>query len=324
MSAANTFRQGTSLYSFQSEYLRFQLSFEDCMQLASQLGDRGVEIVGPMHVRTWPEVSNEFERQFKSGCHRFNLTPTAFAAYGDDPVFDNSDEVFDFYLLQMKGASRLGFPLMRGPSGDYAMIDRLLPYAEKLNVKMIFEIHAPMALGKDPATIELVEWVRKKSSGFLGFNPDGGSFTNKISSFVKKMAAGYGVPDAIINRCIELYDSKVPRDKAIEEAKKMSSDQIAVWAVNTFYGQAPASDPEELKKIIPYVLHFHGKFWTWEIGQEPAIPYEQIIRALVEGGWSAGWLSTEFEAGGPETDSFEVVKGFQEMVRGFVAKYSRS
>ena len=324
MSAANTFRQGTSLYCFSSEYCRFQLSFEDCMQLASTLGDRGVEIVGPMHIRSWPEVSNEFERQFKSSCHRFSLTPTAFAAYGDDPVLKNFDEVFEFYLLQMKGASRLGFPLMRGPSGDYEMIEKLLPYAEKLNVKMIFEIHAPMALGKDPATMELVEFVKKKSSAFLGFNPDGGSFSNKITDRLKRAAQRYGVSDTIINRCVALYDAKIPLPKALEEAKKMGADETAIWAVNMFYGQAPASDPEELKKIMPYILHFHGKFWTWENGQEPSIPYEQIVRALVEGGWTAGWLSTEFEGGRPEVDSYEVVKGFQEMVRGYIAKYAKA
>ena len=324
MSAANTFRQGTSLYCFQSEYLRFQLSFEDCMQLASQLGDKGVEIVGPMHVRTWPEVSNEFERQFKSSCQRFGLTPTHFAAYGDDPVLKNEDEVFDYYITQMKGASRLGFPLMRGPSDNKPMVERLLPYCEKLNVKLVFEIHAPMALGKDPATIDLAEWVKQKSSPYLGFNPDGGSFTNKITDRLKRSAQRYGVPDAIIKRCIEMYDSKMPVDKALEEAKTMGADQTAIWAVNMFYGQAPASDPEELKKIMPYIFHFHGKFWTWENGQEPAIPYEQIVRALVEGGWANGYLSTEFEAGGPETDSFEVVKGFQEMVRGYVVKYSKT
>lgn len=324
MSAANAFRQGTSLYCFQSEYLRFQLSFEDCMQLASQLGDKGVEIVGPMHVRTWPEVSNEFERQFKSSCYRYGLTPTLFAAYGDDPVLNNEDEVFDYYLTQMKGANRLGFPLMRGPSDNKPMVEKLLPYCEKLNVKLAFEIHAPMALGKDPATVELVEWVKQKSSPYLGFNPDGGSFTNKISSFLLRMAQRYGVPDDIVKNCIELYDSKIPVDKAREEAKKMGANETALWAVNTFYAQAPGTDPEELKKIIPHILHFHGKFWTWENGQEPAIPYEQIVRALVEGGWANGYLSTEFEAGGPETDSFEVVKGFQEMVRGYVAKYSKT
>jgi sugar phosphate isomerase/epimerase len=324
MSAANIFRQGASLYCFSSEYCRFQLSFEDCMQLCGQLGDRGVEIVGPMHLRTWPELSNEFERQFKSGCQRYGLTPTAYAAYGDDPVLKNEDEVFEYYMLQMKAANRLGFPLMRGPSENKPMVERLLPYCEKLNVKLIFEIHAPMALGKDPATIELVEWVQKKSSAYLGFNPDGGSFTNKITDRLKRSAQRYGVPDAIITKCIELYDSKMPVDKALEEAKKMGADQTAIWAVNMFYGQAPASDPEELKKIMPYIFHFHGKFWTWENGQEPSIPYEQIVKSLVEGGWSNGWLSTEYEGGRPEVDSFEVTKGFLEMVRGYIAKYAKA
>jgi hypothetical protein len=52
------------------------------MEKAGQLGG-GVEIVGPSHIRSFPEVSEEFERSFKSSVDRYGLTPTSYGSYAD-------------------------------------------------------------------------------------------------------------------------------------------------------------------------------------------------------------------------------------------------
>jgi sugar phosphate isomerase/epimerase len=324
MATAKTIRQGVTLYSFSSEYRTFQYSFEDCMQLASQLGGGGVEIVGPMHRGAFPEATDEFERTFKSAVARYNLTPTSYGSYADSASYKSADDLFEFALLQLKSTFKLGIPIIRMNVGDD--IDRLLPYAEKYKVRMAIEIHAPMAMGKDPNTVKVIENVVKKSSPYLGVMPDGGTFANKIPRVANRYASLVGVPDPLIKRCVEWYEAKVPLDKAVEEAKKDKDAATAVWAVRLMYNQAPAGDPEELRKIMPYVIHFHGKFWDLENGQEPCIPYEQVIRALVEGGF-AGWLSAEYEGhlfNKLGMDSFDILKQYQAMVQNLAAKYSKA
>ena len=79
---SETFRVGVTLHSFTNEYCSFQWSFEDMMQKASLLGG-GVEIVGPAHHRGFPEVTDEFERTFKSSIERNGLTPTSYGSYAD-------------------------------------------------------------------------------------------------------------------------------------------------------------------------------------------------------------------------------------------------
>ena len=64
MTARPVFHVGISFHSFATKYLTYQYSFEDMMEKAAQLGG-GVEIVGPSHIRSFPEVSDEFERSFR-------------------------------------------------------------------------------------------------------------------------------------------------------------------------------------------------------------------------------------------------------------------
>ncbi len=78
----------------------------------------------------------------------------------------------------------------------------------------------------------------------------------------------------------------------------------------------PPSDSKRLTGIKPHIMHLHGKFHWIENGQVPHVPFEEIMRVLVQGGFR-GWMPTEFEGGrlGAYPDSFEVVRAHEE-VRG--------
>ncbi len=70
---------------------------------------------------------------------------------------------------------------------------------------------------------------------------------------------------------------------------------------------------------MPYIIHTHGKFFSMVNGDEPDVRYEEFVRALITGGYR-GWMSSEYE--GPDTDSFEIVKAHQAMVKRYIAKYA--
>ena len=102
MRSKSPFRAGVTFHSFAKEYLAFQWSFEDMMQMASELGG-GVEIVGPSHHRGFPEVTDEFESSFKSALERYQLTPTCYGSYADPFMLPDRnltpDELVDHFGL---------------------------------------------------------------------------------------------------------------------------------------------------------------------------------------------------------------------------------
>jgi sugar phosphate isomerase/epimerase len=323
MTTTGSFPIGITLYCFTSEYLSFQYSFDDCMQLASLVGDRGVEIVGPQH-RGWPRVSNEFERTFKSGVERYGLIPTSYSGYGDEVYNTDPNDLLEYVLLQVKGAHKLGFPMVRfGPGAD-PVIERALPLAEKLNIKIAYEIHVQDRIGPfNERTEAYVRHIQKLNTPFLGLYPDGGIFINKISQRHIDRAKRSGMPENIVNKTLELYNAKASEAQLIEEVKSLGGDaQMADMAVN-IWRENPRSDPKAMLELMPYMRHFHGKFWTWENGCEPTIPYDEVVQVLVEGGFKE-WMSIEFEGHSPSVDTFSVVKGFEGMVKGYRDKYLKA
>jgi sugar phosphate isomerase/epimerase len=140
---------GVTLHSFTPEYITYKWSLEDMLQLVSVLGG-GVEIVGPAHQRGYPYLTNEFERIFKSSVERWGLTPTSYGTYADPFMLKdrdlNADEMVDYMVPQLKSAAQLGFSIARLQYFSYTVIERLLPWAEKLNLKMGYELHVPLMI----------------------------------------------------------------------------------------------------------------------------------------------------------------------------------
>src|SRR5512135_3077049 len=178
MAAKPVFHVGVTFHSFAREYLSFVYSFEDMMEKASLLGG-GVEIVGPSHHRGFPYVTDEFERSFKSSLERYELVPTCYGSYADPFMLPDRnltpDELYEYTVLQLKGAAKLGFPVVRLQHFASDIAERLIPWAEKLNLKMGYELHTPLMI-ESARTQELLAQIRQISSERLGVIPDCGIF----------------------------------------------------------------------------------------------------------------------------------------------------
>lgn len=280
---ADTLRVGTTLYSFQLEYLTYQWSFEDCMQLAAHTGgDKGVEIVGVMHHRCWPGLSREFERVFKSSLERWELTPTHYGAYAEMTIYPNLDDRYDLHVMQLQTAHRLGFPVIRFQTpGTDPLLERLIPVAKKLNVKMAIEIHTPLMF-ENPACEKLVELIKKISSEWVGLMPDTGIFEDM-------------------------------------DAVRRAQGRVAGGGQQEY----PPSDPARLADIMPYIMGLHGKFHRIVNGEIPEVPFDGIVRTLVKGGFKGWMSTEfEGGVLGDYPNSFEVVKAHQALIKRLIAKYA--
>lgn len=142
------FKLGVTLYSFNVEYYLYRNTIDELMEKISLLGpNQGVEIVAPQFIRGFPELPKEFEFRFKRLAERYGLVPTSYGAYGDPQRFTGREmtheEKSDYLKTQIRSAAKLGFPIIRVQFTE-PVFTELVAYAEKMNVKMGIEIHAPM------------------------------------------------------------------------------------------------------------------------------------------------------------------------------------
>ena len=320
MTARRPFKIGVSLHSFTNEYCSFKWSFEDMMQVSALLGG-GVEIVGPAHHRGFPEVTVEFERLFKSAVQRYGLTPTSYGSYADPFMLPDRDltpdEIFAYTVPQIVGAARLGFPVVRLQHFASVAVERLLPYAEKYNVKMGYELHTPLMI-ESPRTQELLGQIQRLSSEHLGLIPDCGIFARSISKRHLDDGKKAGVPQHMMDKVQELWAQKITIEPTLEIMRSMGAEEQTLTWIGMIWDTFGFSDPADLVHILPYVIHFHGKFFHIVDGDEPDLRYEEVVQVLLENGYQ-GWMSSEYE--GDAEDSFAVVSAHQAMVRRYIRRY---
>jgi hypothetical protein len=323
---SNAFQLGITLYSFNEEFYHYKYSFQNCMEKAGALGPgTGVELVGPQMIDSWPEVSEEFERTFKSLVERYDLRPTAYGGYQDPRRVAgrvlSDDENAEYLRLQVRGAKKLGFPILRLQLWPSLLTgsgrSNILSYAEKLGVKIGHEIHAPQSFS-NPDIKELFEAVHKINSPYLGIVPDCGIFSRACARPYLDKFAKMGVPTNIRDCIVELWRQRKSGEDLMAEAKALGGDDMAImmaFEASIYFGH---EDPKSLMEIMPHIIHVHGKFFGIDpkTGEEPAVRYPEIVSILKAGGFK-GHMSSEYEghhwlAGG---DAYWQVKAHQAMVR---------
>jgi sugar phosphate isomerase/epimerase len=320
MTAKNTFRVGVTFHSFTHEYTSYKWSFEDMMVKASLLG-KGVEIVGPSHHRGFPEVTDEFERIFKSSVERNELIPTCYGTYADPFMLPDRnltpDEIFEYTIPQLEGTAKLGFPIARLQYFTYEIAERLLPYAEKLKVKMGYELHTPLMI-ESSETQKLLSQVKYLSSEYLGIIPDCGIFGRAITSRNVRQGKAAGVPEEIIEKAKELWKQRIAVEPALEILQEMGADKAAITWAGFVWDTCGYSDPRDMADFKDYLFHIHGKYFSIVDGGEPDLRYEEVVKTLLDVGYT-GWMSSEYE--GEPTDSFAIVQEHQAMIQRYIQKH---
>jgi len=322
MTTKTPFKVGISLHSFAKEFVHFKWSFDDMMHKASLLGG-GVEIVGPTHQRGFPELTPEFERMFKSAVERYGLTPTSYGSYADPFMLPDRnltpDELYEYTVPQIKGAAKLGFPVVRLQYFTAVTIEKLIPVAEKYNVKMGYELHTPMMI-EAPKTQELVAQIRRIGSEALGLIPDCGIFARSVSKKHIARVRQAGVAEQAIQRALGLWAEKKLEEEIVEIMRSEGVDEKTLAPLGSLLGSFGFSEPSALADIKEHIIHMHGKFFEMVDGEEPDIRYEEVVKALLDIGYT-GWISSEYE-GMPADNVFEVVQEQQEMIKKYIRKYA--
>lgn len=291
---------GTTLYSFTPEFHAYKYTFPELVRTVADAGiGPALEFVGFQSIKGFPAVSDEFSRTFRGLIDETGLVPSCLAINVDlgrrRDRFLTDDEMVEFMTVQIEAARELGFPVARVQNlASPDVMERLAPVAEKNDVKLGMELHAPSTVRAGWAAT-LLERYEKVGSPYLGFIPDFGASTRTLAPSLFEEFTARGVSQQVQDEVRETYAQGKLIYPLIEGFSKRGEPAAArVFATGaSLFGHM---DVEEWRDIVPWTVHIHGKFYDIdENGDEPTIDYKSILRIFVEGGYT-GTISSEWEA----------------------------
>ena len=342
-------KRSISLYSYQDEYYDGKLDLEGCLRETAKTGATGVELLPEQMIKQFPRpIEDEaFREQWFSWLDKYGLTPSCYDAFLENRIYDNRTltlkEQVEMMCRDIRLASLLGFPNLRTlVSTPMDVIEGSLEYAEKMNVRIGLEVHAPFSLNSGWAE-GYMDMIRRTGTKYFGFIPDMGIFCRNIPDVVREKCLRHGAKEECLKIVDDAYAKRVEKGfvkikydlnlgKANMEYRMSNGMQEMMDAVKAA-GGGPAdfeyagssftyswSDPKDIIDNIDYIFHTHAKFYNvHEDYKETAVAIPEVVEAFKKAGYD-GFLSSEYEGGehlrmDMEVDSIEQLRRHQEALR---------
>lgn len=312
---------GATLFCFSLEYAQGVFSFEDCVRTAAELGAEGYEIVATQMIPSYPFVDDNFLGIVNDCRAKYGIGPVSYGANTDRGMLKDRDlteeEMLERSILDIKSAQKLGCSVVRA---QYllspASLGKLAPYAELYNVKVGIEIHNP-EYPSSPIMQEYLKAIEQSGSSYIGFVPDFGCFATRPNKMMWDNALKAGAKLSHLQLAEKLRRSDTPLEEAEKTMLEAGASEAAMTAFSGMYSYMQFSehpDFEGLKRIMPYCVHFHGKFhYLYENNREASIPYEDILPIIKNSDYE-GYIVSEFEGHG-FADATEMTRRHQIMMR---------
>jgi sugar phosphate isomerase/epimerase len=331
------FKLGLTLYSASAEFRAGWFDFDGLLDRVAELGiGPGIEIVASQLVPTYPVVSEEFVSAWHAAFDRHGFEASSFGANLDMGRRRDRDmtpeEEFEFSELLFRGAKKLGFPLVRIQSAKPALLRRLVPIAEELELQLAYEIHAPMGPNA-PEILTIRDVYAELDSPLLGFVADFSATMHAMSPTLLRAVRRAGLDDDAVDRLQEIWATDAPMRARQEEfigylaSRDFDPGRLGSFAHLAFNMHGHV-DPREWGDIMPQIKHVHAKFYDIdEHGQEPAIDYPELVRVFVDGGyrgfWSSEWEGHAFAELG-EVDPLVLVRRQHDLIRSCMPASTRT
>jgi sugar phosphate isomerase/epimerase len=322
------FKLGLTLYSASAEFRAGWYDFDGLLNRVADLGiGPGIEIVASQVLPTYPVVTDDFERNWKNAFDKYGFDASSFGANLDMGRRRDRDmtpdEEFEFSQTLFHGAKKLGFPLVRIQSAKPDLLRRLLPLAEQLELKLAYEIHAPVGPNA-PEIMKVRDVYAELDSPLLGFVADFSSTMHSMSPTLLRAVRRAGLDDQAVDRLQAIWATDASMRERQEEfigylrSRDFDPGRLGSFAHLAFNMHGHVS-PKEWADIMPQIMHVHAKFYDIDdAGNEPAIDYPELVRVFVEGGyrgyWSSEWEGHAFAELG-EVDPLALVRKQHDLIR---------
>ncbi len=322
-------KTAVSLYSLQDEYMHKRMSLEDIIRYLRDNKVDGLEILPDQMIHNTPFPSEEDLENWDRMMDEYKIKPVCADVFLNTNLYRNRTltkrECVDLLISEIKLANRLGIHLIRLVSMVPGfVIEPLLPYAEKYDVKFALEIHAGMSFGI-PETKGFIEEMKRVDSPYCGLVVDAGIFCHKIPRvFNEYNKVVFGTSQKVIDYFENLFEQGLDGSYAFDENHQMKPDLAAIAteqdmpyiALADGYENTPYSVLDEYMK---YIKHFHFKLWEMVDGEEYSIDYKSLLQYLHDHHYD-GYVATEYEGnrwilpGSPMVEKEQVAE-HQEMLR---------
>jgi sugar phosphate isomerase/epimerase len=316
MTKEHAIKRGVSLYSFQEEYFLRKMTLEEIIATCAQLDIPGIEIIGDQMIPGYPYISDDFLKQWHGWMDKYERTPVCLDMFLDWNKFKGrtmtDDEKYESVHMDIKAANKLGCTVIRMIYMEPEILERLAPEAEKYNVKLAMEIHAPSDFDS-PREQGLIELFERVQSPYLGFTLDMGVYCKRLPRVASDRFLREGMKAEIVDYLIEAYNNRtLPKGREMGVRKPELAEKIiqmggtedhVYWAYSGTH--MIYSNPQRILDYVGHIHHIHAKFYEMLPDRAYSIPYDDIVPLLIEGGYS-GYLSSEYEGNRWIQDAFEV------------------
>lgn len=312
-------KRGVSLYSYQQEQFFRRMNWKDMIrEVHDSLNADGIEIIDEAVVRDYPFPSEQFIFDWNNEMARWGMKAVTMDVYLDvhqfrDHVMTHA-EAAERLKNDIKLAARMGFENVRCLClVPIDVIEMALPTAEKYNVRIGKEIHAPLPIKRRVTTAwadpvldyrmaqQIMELADKTGSKYVGLVPDFGIFQHSPSLInIEYMKRHAFIPEAV--DFIVENRTKMTGDELQKKLDELYPDhKIQPMQMSSLAMNGSSAQPEDLREIVPYILSIHGKFYemTETVAgsgcyEDKSIDYVNPIRILKEEGY-VGYINSEYE-----------------------------
>ena len=269
---------GISVYSY-SNVLDSCMTLDDVFADMYDAGAKCFEFL-TSHIQNYPNPSVEWIDHYWRLCEKYDMQPAEMGHWAETHLHRGprmtDEQILANLVRDFKLANMLGFTSLRtkitcineycDPEPEWKqVIEMALPYAEKYNVAMLSECHAPTTLTRDHI-LEYIDFAKEMNTEYFGINVDFGTFQNT-------------------------WPEDIYPPERLEMMKKRGFGTC--W-----------SEPKDIIPILPHCKTCHAKFnYVDENFEERTIPYKEVLDIMVEQGWS-GNLVSEYEGPGRDNSEF--------------------
>ena len=322
-----------SLYSLQDEYMRKRMTFEDMFKFMKENGVEGVEFLPDQMMHGAPHPSDETLAQWDRLVEEYGIKPVCIDVFLNTNLYQNrtltKKESVQLLVEEIKLAHRLGVKLVRLVSFTPGyVLEPLIPYCKKYDVKIALEIHAGLQFDKQK-TIDYVKEIKRLNSPYIGIVIDASIFCYRLPRVMAEYCRTLGTNDEVIDYVEKVFASGKdirscmnPDGSFIPELQNM----LKTPQDHMFAHFADGYENEQfslLDEYMPYVFHVHCKLYEMtEEGEEYSINYKGFLQYLHDHGYD-GYVATEYEGNrwtqpGMPTVEKDQVQKHQAMLKKYI------
>lgn len=296
-----TIEQAVSLYGFEERLVDLpEYGVEDMFAELNQLGIRKFELIGSMVFEQYPRPKASEIRAVLDAAKKYDVEVFSYGGYTDVGKITGRDatdaEIILDVTADLMTARDLGATYLRAGAIPVHLLEQSAAMAERYGVKIGIEVHAP-SKPSDASVQALLAMMDKLDSPYLGLVPDFGCFIERPAEPALARHRANGAKEELLDYVIEHRHDGLDEAGMQATIASMGGGEAEKIAVSEFFGflSFGPADVEGFKTLLHRTQYFHSKFYhVTEDLQDPQIPVDRLLAAIVESGFE-GVLLSEYE-----------------------------